>query len=50
MKLTAKHEDTPFGMDEKEAALWYQARASSYQHALELIGGKKIPLPCKTRE
>jgi hypothetical protein len=47
--IEAKHEDAPFGMDEEEAALWHQARVSSYQHALELIGGKTIPLPGKPK-
>lgn len=33
----AKHSDAPFGLDEAEAALWHQAQAAAYQHALEMM-------------
>lgn len=43
--LDARPEDAPFGMDPEEAEIWHRARAAAYQHALELIGDTKIPLP-----
>lgn len=36
--LKADHADAPFPFDEQQAALWHQAQAAAYQHALEMMG------------
>jgi hypothetical protein len=41
--LASKHEDAPFGLDHDEAAIWHQAQASAYQHALEMMPAAPTP-------
>lgn len=35
--LKANPADAPFGLDAEQAAIWHQAQASAYQHALEML-------------